>query len=66
MQMAQEEHRNKSILQTFLEKLSWEEISDEHYGKKTIDEELPRGTDLQIHFFKNSNKRYLKWRLKQD
>lgn len=64
--MAQGKSVNKSILQTFLEEVKWEDIYDEYYGKNKVEEELPKGTDLQIHFFKNSNKRYLKWRLKQD
>lgn len=61
--------KQKSILQTTLEKANWEEIYDEHYGKPDIETELPKklpkGKELQKTFFNSSNKRYLKWKLKQ-
>jgi peptide subunit release factor 1 (eRF1) len=53
--------QRKSILQELLEKTSWEDIYEEHYGKEEIEKELPKGLELQKHFvtskwFKHINK----------
>ncbi len=64
--MEQGKDKTKSFLQTILENTKWQDLYNEHYGKAKVEEELPKGVDLQNHFLKNSNKRYLKWRLKQD
>jgi len=53
--MGQEENHRKTFLQTILENTSWQDLYDEHYGKAKVEEELPKGVDLQNHFLKNSN-----------
>lgn len=54
---------NKTLLQTILENTKWKDIYNEHYGKQDIEKELPKGKELQKHFYTNSNKRWTKWRL---
>ena len=63
MQKEQEDYP-KTFLQATLEKTSWQDIYDEHYGKYEVEKELPKGRELQEHFYTNSNKRWVKWRLK--
>lgn len=66
--MPLQQGKPKSTLQIILENTEWKEVYNEHYAIDKIEEELPKskeGKELQKHFFKNSNKRWLKWRLNQ-
>lgn len=42
--------QHKTPLQQKLEKTDWKEIYDEYYGKD-VEKELPKGKDLQKHFY---------------
>ena len=45
----------KTPLHQVLEKTDWKEIFDEHYGKNEVENELPKGKDLQKHFYNNKD-----------
>lgn len=38
-----------------LKKINWKTLYEEHYGKNEIDKELPKGKDLQKHFYNSED-----------